>query len=450
MASIVGPYGHIQGENGMLVPWYIMPFDKRGQNKAPRTTAHLLNELATQAYTHVFFFSHGWNNDWSVATGRYKQFATGLVAQRAELNLPLPASYKPVMVGIQWPSTSLVLPWEKGPVIAATQDEASRDVLSDDTNHSIDLIAEELAQADLPRFYELVNAEGLERGESLELANLLIGISGQDEEPSANPSPAELAESWWQSEAMLSPVDSHAGGDSDFGTVSGGGAPEVAGLLSKLDPRHALRMLTVWKMKDRAGVVGAAGVSQLLKEILARSNAAVHLIGHSYGCKVVLSALVGSDLPRPVESALLLQPAFSQRAFAADATGNGQEGGYRRTFAQIRQPIISTYSRHDFALREAFHLAVRRRSDIGELAAAANESPSRFAALGGYGPWGLDNSELVSVSSKDPGQAYSELQAEGVQIIGLDSSVHIDGHGDIANAGTYWALHEQLRVHMLS
>ena len=60
----------------------------------------------------------------------------------------------------------------------------------------------------------------------------------------------------------------------------GAAAPGAAGGAQSLDPRQVIRVLTVYQMKDRAGVVGAFGVSELLRDLLNASTARVHAIGH--------------------------------------------------------------------------------------------------------------------------------------------------------------------------
>ena len=171
----------------------------------------------------------------------------------------------------------------------------------------------------------------------------------------------------------------------------------------------------------------------------------VHLVGHSYGCKVMLSAVAAGTLPRKVTSALLLQPALSYRAFAVDADGKGRPGGYRDALKSIAEPVMCTFSSHDFALAKTFHLAVRRRSDLGEQRIAAG-APSRFAALGGYGPGGLSAGESETVDIRDPGQAYTELVTPGLEVLALQGAQRIKSHGDILQPATYWALHEQVRA----
>jgi hypothetical protein len=58
--------------------------------------------------------------------------------------------------------------------------------------------------------------------------------------------------------------------------------------------KGALRATTHWHMKSRAGTVGRAGLGPLLGRIHAsRPEVTIHLIGHSFGARVVAFALGG-------------------------------------------------------------------------------------------------------------------------------------------------------------
>ncbi|MEM7130417.1 MAG: hypothetical protein AAF702_29095 [Chloroflexota bacterium] len=221
-----------------------------------------------------------------------------------------------------------------------------------------------------------------------------------------------------------------------------GGVPDMAGEASRFTPQNAMRMLTVWKMKDRAGLVGSKGLGQLLAQILKHSDGRVHLVGHSYGCKVILSALCeGETIPRNASSMLLLQPAVNHLCFAAEVPGSGKAGGYRKALERVEQPILSTYSEQDWPLHKFFHRALRRRKDLFELRIALDgQPPSHYAALGGYGPRGCDE---VLIPIKAAGDHY-DLNADS-QIIGLDGTSVIKGHGDISQVATWWALYDLVR-----
>lgn len=230
---------------------------------------------------------------------------------------------------------------------------------------------------------------------------------------------------------------------------------QTAGIFSALDPRNVLRLFSVYQMKDRAGVVGSRGIAPLLRDLLMATSgggAPVHAVGHSYGCKVVLSAICEpTALSRPLDSLLLLQPAVSHLCFADQVPGANGPGGYAATLHadRVRGPIFSTYSRQDFALHETFHLALRRDGDLGEadigLATAgedttAGKPPSRYAALGGYGPRRA-RQHLIDPMPKS-GEPYPASLA-GTAIASFDGSSPglIGGHGDISDTTCAWALH---------
>jgi len=234
------------------------------------------------------------------------------------------------------------------------------------------------------------------------------------------------------------------------GTVGGGlpGQPGTAGLLEYLDPRWAVRLATLYLMKDRAGTVGWFGISLLLRAMLGRSAAPMHLVGHSYGGKVMLSALANGPLTRNVQSLLLLQPAVSHLCFADHVPGRDGPGGYRDVLARVEGLIFSTYSARDFPLHTIYHHALVRRADLAELAVAAavteaGNPPSAYAALGGYGPRGAG--ELLTEPIPKPGEPVPGWVA-GKRLVGFDGSHsrRIDGHGDVANEYTAGLLRRQM------
>lgn len=435
-----GPYRTIPLADGQAVPYYIIPFDKKGTCVGPATRAHLIDAAHSGGYTDIFIFSHGWNNDWSVATERYEHFLKGYMSMRLAHQLAMPAGYKPLLVGVFWPSTALVFGEdEKGPAIAAGDPGAVDEAVAEQLEE-IAALAEDLDAGAAARLYELAQKDTLDRDEVLELANILkpVYAAADNELGDDEPVVAEELIDVWAKTQPPPPDDLD-----DFGTVDGGGAggPQAAflgGLLKKLDPRPAIRVATVYKMKDRAGKVGARGVGALLRDLLAACDARVHLIGHSYGAKIVLSATAAETLPRPVNSMLLLQPAVSHLSFADQVPGTDRAGGYRAVLDRVTQPILSTFSSHDFPLTTTFHLALRRDKDLGEaqIAGAGDEPPSPYAALGGFGPRGcgeqlIDIHDLNAPYQLDP----------GVPIYGLRGDAAISGHGDISNEATWWALY---------
>lgn len=436
----IGPYRNIQLPDGTTVPYYIIPYDKRGICEGPLTLQHLLNSVKQDAYTDIFIFSHGWNNDWTVATGRYEDFMKGYMKMRRDNNLPMPENYKPLLIGIFWPSTALVFTEnEIGPDIAATDTTVMDEMIGEKQSVIRELADEIKNDDDASDFYELIQKDALTKEEAIKLAEItkVFYQNGDDELQFNEPFSNDEILSIWESSA------SQPTSFGDFGTVGGGDTsdPQAAGfgdLIKKLDPRNILRTLTVYQMKDRAGKVGAYGVNKLLRELLNVSSSRVHMIGHSYGAKVVLSAVsFGDNLPRKVESLLLLQPAVSHLCFADIVPGTTRSGGYRPAFARVNKPILTTFSIHDSPLTKTFHLALRRKDDLGEVSiAAVGEPPSKYAALGGYGPRRCGE-RIIDIH--DVNNPY-DLNVNN-HVIGLRGDRTIKGHGDISNSSTWWALY---------
>src|ERR1017187_10202014 len=380
----IGPYRTLRLPEGGEFPYYIIPFDKHGYCEGPKTEEHLHDHSA--GYSDIFLFSHGWNNDWTAATNRYESFITGVQSLRHQHGLPVPPAYKPLLVGVFWPSQALS--WfesETGPGFAAA-DPGAQDQAANELSQTLRDISSDLTPDKRARFYRLFQSEKLESKESIELAEPLADITSADTEKGTTKKP--------QAVDLLAAAVSINEPEPDFEAIGvAAGSPQTpqaafsfGDVAGALDPRNIVKPFTVWQMKDRAGKIGARGVAALLQGLLNRSGARIHLIGHSFGCKVVMTALSRiDDSSRLAESALLLQPAVSQYAFAATVPERGVPGGFFKALKRVRLPILSTFSAHDQALTKMFHLAVRRHDDLGELQMAATGTPSRFGALGGFG-----------------------------------------------------------------
>ncbi len=434
-----GPYRWIALPDGSKLPYYIIPFDKKGRCEGPQTLNHLLNGCADRS--DVYLFSHGWNNDWETATARYESFIKGFIQMRQENILPSPSQYKPMLVGIFWPSTALVKDSEQAPQIAGGIHDA--DVAEE--RQTIREFAEVLNDRDVNRFYELTQKEKLGKSEAFELAGMVRPLFRSDagETPDCSLASVEEIVRIWQAMSQETEVavdlDDVQSSSSPSGDLQPAGG--LGDFFKSILPRDIIRGFTVWQMKDRAGTVGTNGVGPLLAGILKNSEARVHLIGHSYGAKVMLSALCGVPLPRKVRSVLLLQPAVSHLCFAAKVADVGRPGGYHAAPGLVEQPIVSTFSENDNPLTQFFHKALRRDDDLGELRTAAfPDPPNRYAALGGFGPRGANERLIPILDFPHPYKLDPT-----VPIYGVDGTRGISGHGDISNKWTWWLLYNQVR-----
>lgn len=443
----VGPYRMVTTNDGQQVPFYIVSFDEQGICQDPLTRDQLLTVAQDTTYTDIFLFSHGWNNDWTAAHNSYDSFIDNYIKMQQTHALTSTRPSHPLMIGIFWPSIVLVPLEETNPGFAGAGDDDPQVLFTQvaQERQEVQSLAALVPKESLERFYTLTQqAQGLSQADALELAQILTPLysgGGGNELPIGNAPSTDDIVNVWRTVAQKLHATENTTGEFRFAHGAGDG-PAAAGGLDFLDPRQIVRFATVLQMKDRAGVVGAHGVGPLLIDLLTKNpTARVHLVGHSYGCKVVLSALCYQELPRSVHSLLLLQPAISYLCFAQDATGNGQPGGYRVALQRVEEAIMTTFSSEDMPLSQLFQWAVIRPSDVGEMN-IGGAAPSRYAALGGYAPGGCD-ADCKVVPIKSIGDAY-DMGADAPKIYALNGANAIHGHTDIDNQFTWWALYEQV------
>jgi hypothetical protein len=447
-----GPYKLVTTSDDKTAPWYVIPFDKNGTCTAPLTRTDLIEAISKRKFTDVFLFSHGWNNDWNTASSRYEDFVAGFVRMRRDFELKVNGQYAPLLIGIFWPSTALVMPWERAPKFAGAAPGIDGD--TDSWRREVEELGQVLTDSDRSDLYSLAQKNNLNDAESKRMAEIVAeavkGFDKADTEgprgPEGSPTADELLIRAKRMPRASATTQQSSGA---FSFAKGPAAEPTAALsLGDLDPRILVRLATVLQMKDRAARVGAQGVATLLRDALeADSSARVHLIGHSYGAIVVLSALCAdSPLTSPVHSVLLLQPAVSQWCFAANVLGKGYPGGYSAAVDRnrVKGSIFTTFSKNDAPLTLFFHLAARRARDLGQPKIAGSgplpPPPSDFAALGGFGPAGVDADLTVLRMTPPPTPYASDLK----KICALNGDVAITGHGEISVPATWWALFQQL------
>jgi hypothetical protein len=452
---VVGPFQQFPLGNGGNADLYLLRYGDDGRLRSPQTEQILKNSLG--GVTDVFVFSHGWNTIFDTAVANYREFIAGYMQLRQKFSLPTPPDYRPVLVGVVWPSTTFVMPWEAGPEIAAAPDPKGPQAAQ--TEEMLDFVTSSLDEDADAELTELIDGRtALDAEDAKRAAQIVLAALRPDRDPdngAAPPSVDKLLEAWRRLDggrAAPAPADAD-----DFGTVGGvvggpaagapagaPGEPRAAFDLGNLDPRNLLRLGSLWKMKARAGTVGAFGVGPLIRHVLENSDARLHLIGHSFGARVVLSALASDTPARPARSMLLLQPAVNRWCFADDVAGTGRSGGYRPVLDRVEQPVLSTFSSHDVALRQFFQLALQG-GHLGEPDIAALGDEELYGALGGYGPAGLGTRADVQPPAVPDTQFY-DLSGDR-KVVAVDGGVEVDGHpainghSDISNQITWWALH---------
>ncbi|HSS77667.1 MAG TPA: hypothetical protein VLV54_13095, partial [Thermoanaerobaculia bacterium] len=225
----------------------------------------------------------------------------------------------------------------------------------------------------------------------------------------------------------------HSGGGAAGFSSAGGAAGSAAsfGLLSGIKGAafKLLNLITYYQMKERAGTVGRSGLNSVLQKIRARRpNLRLHLIGHSFGGRLVSAAALGPDgLPQPVKltTLSLLQAAFSHYGFAQNYDP-GKDGFFRKVVSESRVagPVVITCTLNDKAVGTAYPLA----SQIaGQVAAAFGDKNNRFGGLGANGA--QKTPEAVDGKLLPAGGTYHFASGK---LYNLNADAFIKNHSDIA------------------
>jgi pimeloyl-ACP methyl ester carboxylesterase len=228
-----------------------------------------------------------------------------------------------------------------------------------------------------------------------------------------------------------------------------GGAPDAGGGQGIADAfrtvwhgaKEALRVASFTEMKGRAGKVGAAGLGALLVRVGAETTTRVHLVGHSFGGRLVsfsLTALPSVDAS-PVRSLTLIQAAFSHWTFTEDQPW-GQPGALSRSSDRVRGPLVATFSAHDRAVGSWYPRASLLNHQANQ---AESEFVRHWGGLGGDGfaeakpagpalaiqPAGADYGFMTGV--------FSSIDASSV--IATIQSAFSGAHSDIRHEEVAWA-----------
>ncbi|NGN66643.1 serine-threonine protein kinase [Streptomyces sp. A7024] len=365
-----------------MSPYWELTFDAEGDVNAGQRS-RIERQAAAEGVTDLLFFSHGWNNDRSIATRLYSRFFA-----------PFPGLAEPGQklgyVGVLWPAMRFTdEPIPDFPAAAAPPgrpgrapdpglDETTRRVLGAQFPgrvHTVARISElltERPEGEPERYAEFLRL--LRRLLELDPNNPTRDIApDMADEPAAAAVPLALAaDSDADAEAVFA----------EFAAALDQAAPDPQRPAALWDGgRELLRQATYYAMKRRAGTIGQRGLGPALIRIAkAAPDARQHLIGHSFGARLVSYAL--RALPATagqVGSVTLLQGAFSHYAFAPKLPHDkGQSGALNGMQRRVAGPVVSCYSEHDGALRTFYPLAARMARDDQSLLPGAD----RWGAIG--------------------------------------------------------------------
>jgi esterase/lipase superfamily enzyme len=186
-------------------------------------------------------------------------------------------------------------------------------------------------------------------------------------------------------------------------------------------------------MKTRAGKVGKNGVAKLIDQ-LAPQVQRIHLIGHSFGGRVVTSAAANSKTDK-IKSMSLLQTAFSHNGFSKT-----MNGFFRSVVDQqrVKGPILVTHTKNDMPVGVAYPLASRIS---GDTTAAFGDENDKFGGLGRNGAQQMQPGEVVPGKLLEVGGSYAFVPSK---FFNLESSAFIKGHSDVKGKQVAFAVRKAL------
>jgi hypothetical protein len=399
------------------IPHYGIEFDAEGRLVDGRQEASLA-EAVRAGRRALFVFAHGWNNSPGKARELFRRFFA--TVQDA---MPDRVGSSIATVGVIWPS--MRWPDERDPTAASGGAASIRAAAAteNDVFHVLRTVFPSGAgQQALGRLESLL-AERPHDPTALrvfqeQLAVLATGpdAAGATEDHGEETLLADDPEALFESFSDLSPY------------VTEGGAAALGDPWKRVwnGAREAMRAASYYAMKKRAGIVGRDGLGPLLSRLSESQRVRVHLIGHSFGARLVSFSLTGmpgnpTDGTSPVKSMFLVQGAFSHFAFACTLPFHKEGGALAGEQQRVDGPIVVTHSKRDLALADLYP----RASLIhGQNAAARNNLLYRWGAMG----W--DGAQEVAAANSAVGPVGTTYAFSPGGFLNLDCNKLIkDGQG---------------------
>lgn len=403
--------------------------------------------------TDLFVISHGWNNDADAARDLYRKLFENFAAVAQPNDLP---GRKFAILGVIWPSKKFdelvaasSAPGAGGSASLSAAHKASQKAVEDKLKAMKKLFSEPAQKKILDEAKALladIEEKSSARKEFVnKIRSLLDPSAANDEDASKTFFKVDGNELMKNLKIAEDDLDDEVKGEGEgsaslplgVGTVKPpqGGAAGLGTFLSgfKAAVMNVLNFTTYYEMKARAGSVGKNGVAKVL-DTLAPKVQRIHLIGHSFGGRVVTAAAANSSTDK-IKSMSLLQTAFSHNGFSKSM------GGFFRSVVdkkRVNGPILVTHTKNDKAVGVAYPLASKI---VGDATAAFGDENDKFGGLGRNGVQKMEANEFVKGSLLPETGAYS-FQAG--KFFNLEGSPFISGHSDVTGKQIAHALRKAI------
>ena len=400
-------------------PYAELEFTKQGAVADPAQVAALDALLEARTPADLLVISHGWNNDMDEARSLYARFLASLRAVAGAGDRGI------AVLGVLWPSKRFTAhELIAGGAASAAGDghvRAALDRLAAALDDPAAAVALEEARALIPRLED----EATARARFADLVRSRLtreAADGEDASRELFDASGEQLMTRLRAPDVLAPP----GG--------GGGAAGLGDLLA--DAKAAAARLanfgTYYEMKARAGLVGRSGLHPVLKAVQdKRPQLRLHLVGHSFGARLVTAAASAGGVR--VDSVSLLQGAFSHYGFAQRWDG-AADGLFRPmvTGGIVAGPTLITHTRNDTAVGEAYAIASRI---AGQVAAEVGDAADRYGGLGSNG--------ALKTPEADPGRLLPVGGDYGFQpgrLRNLIADEFVADHSDICGPEVAYAV----------
>lgn len=423
-------------------PYSEIEFTKDGKIHRTEQVDDLLDLVGQRKLTDLLVISHGWNNDMSEARALYSSFFRRVKDEIDSGRISTTGRTLGVL-GILWPSKKFA---EKelipsgaaaadSPITEAVLEDQLEDLKGAFDDPQADMVLEQ-AKALVPKLEDSAVARK-------DFVDLLRGVVSEDATEDEDASEelfrlsGEEVIDRLSRPVMPAPPRPSSGGATGgvAGAVTGtrpGGAEGAAGLGQwfagiRSGVRNFLNFLTYYQMKARAGKVGAGGVNQVLRTLRTRqADLKLHLVGHSFGGRLVTAAVAGPPGQAPVipNTLTLLQAAFSHYGFAHAYDGS-KDGFFRPVISKglVAGPIVISHTKNDRAVGLAYPLASLL---AGQDAAALGDENDRYGGLGRNGAQKTPEAQRGTLLDVDGAYGF-----EAGKAYNLNADAYILDHSDI-------------------
>jgi len=434
----------------MIATQFDVEFRKDGSIHDNSQVSRLLDGL--DGLSDLLVLSHGWNNDKVEAADLYDRFIRS-VREIGDADVVPGAKCRRLgVVRVYWPSKKFadkdLIPGG-GAASATKENEDSLLHLLDELKKDPVLLGghevDESREMPLDRAKQLLpelNSPEAQR----EFVQCLRAILNPDEKHEDDGS----AEFFSQEPEMLfenftGPVNlSVAGGGGGATSMAGGAAGLFGDLLDGVaaGARRIANFATYYQMKSRAGSVGRGGLGLVLARIRGRKgDLPLHLIGHSFGGRVVTAAASTLETNTGGVTLTLLQAAFSHNGFAMKFD-HKHDGAFRTVLGdkRVAGPVLITHTKNDKAVGIAYPLASRIARDV---ASALGDENDPYGGIGRNGALRTPEAEGLAGVLKEVGEEY---RFERHKVFNLRADNFIKDHGDVTGHQVAYAFIHSLVV----